>query len=128
MECKHDGAWHSVLGLGRMCVQCGRILPEPKKMKGRVQTGKYESLAMEIGRMIDVKQAAYGDSIGITAKILRELYPNGIKVEQYDDLHFIIRMIDKICRITKGGGNNAQGEDAWKDLAGYSILRKGQLV
>lgn len=37
------------------------------------------------------------------------------ETEQYNDLTIIVRMLDKIGRITKGNG--AGNEDAWGDLA-----------
>ena len=80
----------------------------------------YEELAREIGKTVDEKQAAYGDSFGQAGQVLRILYPNGVSPEHYDDLLAMVRVIDKLFRIATDKG--AFGESPWKDCAGYSIL------
>lgn len=79
----------------------------------------YESLGASVGRLVAAKQAAYGNSFSKSGAILRALYPEGIAPEQYDDVLALTRMIDKFFRIANG---NQGGEDAWQDLAGYSLL------
>ena len=66
------------------------------------------------------KDEAYGNAFDKTTQILSLLYPNGIKVEQYKDLHVIIRMLDKISRIARD--NDPLGESPYMGIAGYSIL------
>ena len=81
---------------------------------------KYEKAGQEIGALVDEKQKQYGDMISAMGPLLLILYPNGIKPEQYNDLAIIVRMLDKIGRLTRGNGKG--DEDAWKDLAGYGLL------
>lgn len=80
----------------------------------------YEIVAMEIAKMVAEKNIAYGDSFGNSAKLVKVLYPNGIKPEQYDDFLCLIRVIDKLFRIATR--KRAFGESPWKDILGYSLL------
>jgi hypothetical protein len=84
-----------------------------------VQKG-HESIGAEIGKLVDKKQAAYGNSFGESGKVLEILYPAGVRPYQYTELLAVTRVLDKIFRIATDP--DAFGEDAWKDLAGYSIL------
>jgi hypothetical protein len=83
--------------------------------------GKYEELGREIGELVDQKNAAYGDSFRKSGNIMRELYPKGIRTEQYDDALAMIRIIDKLFRIATD--KDAFGENPWRDIAGYAILK-----
>ena len=79
----------------------------------------YLSIASDMARLVEAKQSQYGDSFGNSHKVLEALYPNGISVEQYKDLLAIIRIVDKLFRLSKGD----QGEEsAWKDIMGYALL------
>jgi hypothetical protein len=84
----------------------------------------YENIGAEIGRLVEEKQRAYGDSFGRTGACLRQMYPNGIKPEQYDDLLTITRILDKLFRIANDP--EAFGENPYQDLCGYSILGMGR--
>jgi phage terminase large subunit-like protein len=81
---------------------------------------QYEELATKIGKLVDEKNQAYGNSFAEAHKILSILYPNGIQPEQYTDALAIIRVIDKLFRIATN--KNAFGESPWQDIAGYAIL------
>jgi hypothetical protein len=83
------------------------------------EPGKYEVMGQTIGRLVDRKQKEYGDSWGKAADILRVLYPDGVKPEDYHYLLGIVRVIDKLARIANG---NQGEENAWADIAGYGIL------
>lgn len=80
----------------------------------------FESTAEEIGRLVADKQKAYGDSFGKAGKILEILYPNGIALDQYDDVLTIARIVDKLFRIATD--KDAMGESPWRDVNGYSLL------
>ena len=81
---------------------------------------KFEKIASDLSTILSMKNEAYGNAFDKTTEILKLLYPNGITVEQYKDVHVIIRMLDKISRIARD--NDPFGESPYKDLAGYSIL------
>ena len=81
---------------------------------------KYEKAGQEIGALVDNKQQQYGDMISAMGPLLRILYPNGIKPEQYNDLAIIVRILDKIGRLTKGNGKGE--ESPFRDIAGYGLL------
>ena len=79
----------------------------------------FETLGQRIGALVDVKNAQYGDSTNKTGQILAILYPDGVKPEQYHDMMLITRILDKLNRIANG---NQGEENAFQDLAGYSLL------
>jgi hypothetical protein len=84
------------------------------------EDNSYENIGVEIGRLVDTKQKAYGNSFGKAGNILRELYPDGISPEQMDDALTVIRIIDKLFRIATD--RDALGESPWRDIAGYALL------
>ena len=88
--------------------------------KKYISTKTYKQIGEEIGSLVDEKNAAYGSSFAESYKILRVLYPNGIKPEQYTDALAIIRVIDKLFRLANK--KDAFGESPWRDIAGYAIL------
>ena len=88
-------------------------------MSGK-STVPYALMGQKIGELVEEKQAAYGDSFGKAGNILRELYPDGIRPEQYDDALCIVRIVDKLFRIATD--KDAFGESPYRDIAGYGIL------
>lgn len=81
--------------------------------------GQYEKIGQEIGRLVDKKNAQYGDAVKATDEFLKILFPDGIKPDQYADLGLLIRIYDKMKRIANG---NKGEENAWIDITGYGIL------
>lgn len=82
--------------------------------------GKYESLGTEIGKLVEEKNQAYGNSFGETQQFLKLLYPNGIGPESYSDMLCIVRIFDKLKRIATN--KDAFGESPYRDIAGYALL------
>lgn len=80
----------------------------------------YEAQGQTIGRLVDQKQAVYGDSFGKSGDMMRILYPHGITPAQIDDALCIVRIIDKLFRIATD--RDALGESPYQDIAGYAIL------
>jgi len=80
----------------------------------------YEKIGKEIGKLVQEKNQAYGDSFGRACEILEVLYPEGIKPEQYRDALAITRLIDKLFRLANK--KDAFGESPWKDICGYAML------
>lgn len=80
---------------------------------------RLKTLAGEIGQLLQLKNTQYGDSFSKAPEILSILYPDGVTPYQYQDLLTIVRILDKINRISTG---KADSEDPYKDIAGYSIL------
>jgi len=83
--------------------------------------GNYEEIGARIGALVDKKNAAYGNSIHDAGKVMRILYPHGIKPEQMDDALAQIRILDKMFRIANK--KTAFGENPFEDIAGYGILK-----
>jgi hypothetical protein len=82
----------------------------------------YEALGTEIGKLVDTKQEAYGDSFNRSGDVLRSLYPQGIKPDQYDDALAIVRIVDKLFRIATHGDKDPMKESPFSDIAGYGLL------
>lgn len=74
----------------------------------------------DVGLLVAAKQAAYGDSFGRAGEVLRVLYPDGIRPDQYGDLLTIARVLDKLFRVATD--RDAFGESPWRDVAGYALL------
>ena len=81
---------------------------------------KYQEIGEDIGKLVQEKNEAYGDSFGQACRILEVLYPNGIQPNQYRDALAITRVIDKLFRLSNQ--KDAFGESPWRDICGYSIL------
>lgn len=81
---------------------------------------KFEQVAIDVARLVEEKNKAYGDSFYKSGEFLKMLYPNGIQPDQYSDMLSIIRIFDKMMRIATS--KNAFGENPWKDILGYAIL------
>ena len=95
--------------------------PEEFKKETHKYSDKYEKIGREIGKLVDEKNAAYGDSFHKSGEILKIFYPDGISVDQYHDVLTMVRIIDKQFRIATD--KDAFGENPWRDMAGYSILQ-----
>jgi hypothetical protein len=80
---------------------------------------RYKALGQKIGELVDEKNAAYGD-FNAAGELLKSLYPNGIKVEQYGDMLCVVRILDKLRRIATD--RDALGESPYQDIAGYGLL------
>ena len=83
----------------------------------------YKDIGTEIGKIVDEKNAIYGDSFAKAGDILRILYPNGVALDQYDDMLAVARILDKLFRIATNKA--ALGENPFSDIAGYGILGVG---
>ncbi len=81
---------------------------------------RYFHTGMEIGALVEEKNAAYGNSVAKSGEFLKLLYPNGIKPEQYGDALLLARIFDKQMRIATK--KDALGENPYRDIAGYGIL------
>jgi hypothetical protein len=75
-----------------------------------------KDLALELGTLLDNKVAGYGDSLNVTAEIMKQLYPCGVEPDDYKYFGILYRMLDKVCRIANG-----HHEDSWMDIAGYAL-------
>lgn len=81
---------------------------------------KFLNAAVEIGNLVEDKNAAYGDSFQKSQEIIKILYPNGIRTDQYRDVLGIIRVLDKMFRLATN--KQAFEESPWTDICGYGLL------
>jgi hypothetical protein len=86
------------------------------------QIGKYQQAGAKLGKLVDEKNAAYGDSFSKSGDVLRILFPDGIAPDQYDDALGVVRVLDKMFRLATA--KRAFGESPWGDIAGYGLLGK----
>lgn len=84
----------------------------------------YESMGKLVGRMVDKKNLAYGNSFQNVGRIMEVLFPSGISNDQIGIALAIVRILDKLGRIANDP--TAFGEDPWLDIAGYAILMLGR--
>jgi len=82
--------------------------------------GVYEKIGLDVGKLVDEKQKAYGNSFGKAGDFLKLLYPDGIQPEQYGDALTLVRIFDKQMRIATM--KDAFGESPYRDIAGYGLL------
>jgi len=80
----------------------------------------FTQLGEQIGNLVAQKQEAYGDSYGKSGEVLKVLYPNGVRVDQYPAFLAVTRVIDKLFRVATK--KDAFGESPWRDIAGYALL------
>lgn len=97
-----------------------KISSLPEEQTEHKTEGKFEKFASEIGKVVDLKNKAYGNSFAEAGEFLKILYPNGIPVEAYNDALTLTRIFDKLKRIATN--NDPFGEDPFFDIAGYAIL------
>ena len=87
---------------------------------GQFKSNSYEKLGKEIGALVDEKQRLYGDSFNRSGGVLRVLYPDGVKPDQYGDLLTLVRILDKLFRIATSASGDE--ESPYMDIAGYGLL------
>tara|TARA_R100001244_G_C5129916_1_gene125522 strand:- start:339 stop:647 length:309 start_codon:yes stop_codon:yes gene_type:complete len=80
----------------------------------------YSDIGSTVGKLVEDKQKAYGDSFGRSGRCLLEMFPNGIKIDQYGDLLTIARILDKLFRIANDP--DAFDENPYQDIVGYALL------
>lgn len=81
---------------------------------------KFEKIGAQVGKLVYDKQLAYGDSFGRSGECLRQMFPEGIKLDQYDDLLTIARILDKLFRLANDP--RAFNENPYQDIVGYALL------
>jgi len=80
----------------------------------------FAEIGDNVGKLVSDKQRAYGDSFGRSGECLRQMFPEGIKPNQYDDLLTIARILDKLFRIANNP--TAFDENPYQDIVGYGLL------
>ena len=93
-------------------------MPQEYTKKASLRT--YSDIGSTVGKLVEDKQKAYGDSFGRSGRCLGEMFPNGIKVDQYGDLLTIARILDKLFRIANDP--DAFDENPYQDIVGYALL------
>ena len=97
-----------------------KLCATPSHVAPATPSVPYTLMGEQIGKLVEEKQVAYGDSFGKSGDILRVLYPQGIAPEQIDDALCIVRIVDQLFRIATD--KDALGESPYRDIAGYGLL------
>lgn len=100
--------------------ECHKPAATARRAEMPTEQGPYFDAALANAQLVTEKQAAYGDSFGKAGRILRELYPSGVSIDQLDDALTITRVVDKLFRVATK--KDAFGESPWKDIMGYALL------
>lgn len=79
--------------------------------------GQHANLGIEIGSIVDVKNEQYGQAWKRSAEFIRLLWGDNITADQYPNVLLLVRMFDKMCRISQG-----HLDDSFEDIAGYALI------
>ncbi len=109
--------------VGCPCVD-GKVAHWGAQVEATAGTTTFASRGLRIGKLVDEKNAAYGDSFAKSGEVLALLYPDGIRPEQYRDMLGVVRVLDKLFRIA--ARRDAFGESPWDDVAGYGVVAGGK--
>lgn len=82
--------------------------------------GTFERIAGEVGRLVEEKNEAYGDSFAKCDRYLELLWPNGVPREAYGEMLAAVRIFDKLMRLATR--KDYAGESPYRDIAGYGVL------
>ncbi len=80
----------------------------------------FAKVALKMATILHKKNEQYGSSFSETHKIMQILYPGGVSPADYPDMLAIVRILDKLFRISRGDQGD---ESAWKDICGYALLK-----
>jgi hypothetical protein len=119
-----DGS-HVVVGIEAI----RKIDKGDEKLSGE-KVGYFESRAHELGKLVDTKQAAYGDSVSKASQLMKVFlqdYKNDnntytIPEELLDHILLQVRIIDKQNRIFSNPKADKMNESPYSDVAGYGLL------
>ncbi len=75
--------------------------------------------AITLAELVEDKKRLYGDSVLRVARIMAVLYPDGVHFEQYKTAFVLVRLLDKVCRLSSPTLDDP--EDQWEDIAGYAL-------
>jgi hypothetical protein len=81
---------------------------------------EWAELFGEVAKLVDMSNAAYGDSTEKSAEILAILWPDGVPVDRMHDFRCMVSIIDKLSRIATD--KDAFRESPFRDIAGYAML------
>ena len=70
------------------------------------------------------KNRKYGDAARRVSDLLYTLYPDGIQPHQYPNALLLIRLLDKVVRLSSYTPESMEADDEspWIDVAGYGLL------
>ncbi|PLR72187.1 hypothetical protein [Bacillus sp. UMB0728] len=120
----NDGS-HVVVG-----IEAIRKIDKGDGQMSEEKVGYFESRAHELGKLVDTKQAAYGDSVSKASQLMKVFlqdYKNDnntytIPEELLDHILLQVRIIDKQNRIFSNPKADKMNESPYSDISGYGLL------
>lgn len=90
----------------------------------KVKAKRLRLLGVKGTRQVIEKNSKYGDAIRKVAEKMRVDYPNGVNLDQYEDMLLWVRTQDKLSRIASYTPERraADDESPWGDVRGYGLL------
>lgn len=82
----------------------------------------FKDIAKELGELVTEKNLSYGDSARKVAEAMKIFYPAGVPAQDYEYSLLVVRILDKISRISQG-----HFKESFKDIGGYGIVGEGIL-
>jgi len=83
----------------------------------------FPGLTRRLSAIVSAKNHQYGDSAQRAGAIIATLFPDGIRPSQYEDVLLMVRVVDKLCRLSVArDGVDRGGESPWTDIAGYALI------
>ncbi len=89
--------------------------------KKQMKINDIQEVAERVAAKTREKHMSYGGALDVSHMILNVLYPDGVLPGQFFEFEVVSRIIEKLCRITRGNPV-AYGESPWEDIIGYSLL------
>lgn len=91
-----------------------------------MKDSSFEKVLADFGKDIDRKNASYGNSFSKSIDFLKLFWPDEIKKENYEMAFLLVRLFDKIGKITVD--KDSFGDDSYSDLIGlsYRICNEGK--
>ena len=79
---------------------------------------EFEKIAIEVARMVDVKNEEYGECYKVAPELLKLFMPDGISSDKYEDIAIVLRLIEKVARLL---GPTTNTKDIWADIIGLGL-------
>lgn len=81
-----------------------------------------EKNLLDTVELVKAKSFEYGKVDKSISLILRDIFPDGIPPEKYEEVIFSIRILEKLFRILSVSIGDDRKNDAFQDIVGYGLL------
>ena len=95
----------------------GRLLGSCSEGEGATS---FRAVAEEVAAEVEEKDRRYGRAVLRGVEVLKILYPEGVRPDQYADAFLTLRLFEKRSRIASAQDDDL--EDARRDSLGYCLV------